>query len=170
MIGERPTFVEDEHWRPKGAWQSEDVFSDGTLRLIGLLWALQEGKGPLLLEEPELSLHPEVVSYIPQMFARAQRQQGRQLLVSTHSSEILRDEGIGLDEVLLLFPGEGGTVVKPSGSLAEVKTLLEGGQSLADIVIPQTRPQRAYQLTLFGELESPNATKAQRDVTKKANK
>ena len=62
-----------EHWRAKGAWQSEDVFSDGTLRLIGLLWALQEGKGPLLLEEPELSLHPEVVSYIPQMFARAQR-------------------------------------------------------------------------------------------------
>ena len=153
-----------EHWRPKRAWQSEDVFSDGTLRLIGLLWALQEGKGPLLLEEPELSLHPEVVSRIPQMFARAQRRYERQLLVSTHSSEILRDEGIGLDEVLLLFPGEEGTTVRPAGSLQQVKTLLEEGQSLADIVIPQTRPQKAYQLTLFGELEPSGAQKTRRRV------
>ncbi len=26
-----------EHWRPQGAWQTEDLFSDGTLRLMGLL-------------------------------------------------------------------------------------------------------------------------------------
>jgi hypothetical protein len=30
-------------------WQREDQFSDGT-RLLGLLWALQEGDGLLLLE------------------------------------------------------------------------------------------------------------------------
>ncbi len=47
-----------EHWRAKGAKQNEDQFSDGTLRLLGLLWSLLEGNGPLLLEEPELSLHP----------------------------------------------------------------------------------------------------------------
>ena len=38
-----------------GARQNESDFSDGTLRLIGLLWALEEeGKnaGPVLLEEP----------------------------------------------------------------------------------------------------------------------
>jgi predicted ATPase len=29
-----------EHWRPRGAWQSEEHFSDGTLRLLGLLWAV----------------------------------------------------------------------------------------------------------------------------------
>jgi predicted ATPase len=149
-----------EHWRPQGAWQTEDLFSDGTLRLIGLLWALQEGKGVLLLEEPELSLHPEVIRYIPQMFARTQRKYGRQVLVSTHSSEILRDEGIGLDEVLLLFPGEGGTTVKPAGSIEEVRILLEQGQSLADIVIPQTRPRKAYQLTLFGDRDEVGARKA----------
>ncbi|NTW36998.1 MAG: ATP-binding protein, partial [Syntrophobacteraceae bacterium] len=150
------------HWRPQGAWQTEDLFSDGTLRLIGLLWALMEGRGVLLLEEPELSLHPEVIRYIPQMFARTQRRFGQQVLVSTHSSEILRDEGIGLDEVLLLFPGEGGTTVKPAGSIEEVRILLEQGQSLADIVIPQTRPQKAYQLTLFGDQEEVGARKARR--------
>jgi predicted ATPase len=41
-----------EHWRPDAGKQREEQFSDGTLRLIGLLWALQEGDGLLLLEEP----------------------------------------------------------------------------------------------------------------------
>ena len=50
------------HWRPPGAWQTEERFSDGTLRLIGFLWvAMEPGKGPLLLEEPELSLHADIV-------------------------------------------------------------------------------------------------------------
>lgn len=137
-----------EHWRPQGAWQTEEHFSDGTLRLIGLLWALLEGTGPLLLEEPELSLHPEVVRYIPQMFARVQRHSGRQALISTHSSEMLRDDGIGLDEVLLLLPGEEGTMVKPTGSFSQMRTLLEQGHNLADAVIPQTRPERVQQLIL----------------------
>lgn len=140
-----------EHWRPRGAWQTEEHFSDGTLRLLGLLWALQEGTGPLLLEEPELSLHSEVVRYIPQMFARVQRRSGRQVLVSTHSSDMLRDEGIGLDEVLLLLPESEGTLVKPAGSFQEVKVLVEQGHSLADAAIPQTRPDKVQQLALFEE-------------------
>ena len=88
-----------EHWRPQGAWQTEEQFSDGTLRLMGLLWVALEGGGPLLLEEPELSLHPEIVRFLPQMFARMQRRTGRQIILSTHSPDLLRDDGIGLDEV-----------------------------------------------------------------------
>lgn len=141
-----------EHWRPQGAWQTEDQFSDGTLRLMGLLWAALDGDGPLLLEEPELSLHPEVVRFIPQLFARIQRKFQRQVFISTHSSDILRDEGIGLDEVLLLQPGENGTRVRLAESLQEVKRLLESGIGLAEAIIPQTRPQQAEQLTLFADL------------------
>lgn len=44
------------HWRAQGVWQQEDQFSDGTLRLLGLLWSLLESDSVLLLEEPELSL------------------------------------------------------------------------------------------------------------------
>ena len=106
-----------EHWRPQGAWQTEDQFSDGTLRLLGLLWAIVDNGGPLLLEEPELSLHPEVVRFLPQMFARMQRRTGRQIMTSTHSTDLLRDEGIGLDEVLLLTPGPEGTVVRTAEPL-----------------------------------------------------
>lgn len=139
------------HWRPQGAWQTEEQFSDGTLRLMGLLWATLDGSGPLLLEEPELSLHPEVVRFLPQMFARIQRRTGRQVLISTHSPDLLRDEGIGVDEVLLLIPSPEGTQINRASDLSEVDALLKGGVSLADSVIPLTRPTNAEQLALFAE-------------------
>jgi predicted ATPase len=137
------------HWRPQGAWQQEDQFSDGTLRLMGLLWSMLEGSGPLLLEEPELSLHPEVVRFMPQIFARIQRRSGRQILLSTHSADLLRDEGIGLDEVLLLIPSSEGTEVKAANAFKEIEMLLKGGISMADAVIPRTRPEKSEQLALF---------------------
>src|SRR3990172_4602478 len=139
------------HWRAQGAWQTEEDFSDGTLRLMGLLWAALEGSGPLLLEEPELSLHPDVVRFVPQMFARIQRRTGRQILISTHSMDLLRDEGIGLDEVLLLEPGTEGTSVAPAGSVRAIRDLLQGGLNLAEAVMPRTRPKQAQQLMLFGD-------------------
>lgn len=139
-----------EHWRPQGAWQAEDQFSDGTLRLLGLLWVVLDGTGPLLLEEPELSLHPDVVRFVPQMLARMQRHTARQVMLSTHSSDLLHDEGIGLDEVLLLIPGEEGTTVRPASEFREIEALLKGGSSLAEAVIPRTRPPNAGQLSLFG--------------------
>ena len=140
------------HWRPPGAWQTEDQFSDGTLRLIGFLWAAMEGrKGPLLLEEPELSLHAGIVRMLPQMLARAQRRTGRQMFLATHSSELLHDAGIGLDETLLLTPGPEGTDVTPAGSPQEVRDLLEGGLSLGDIVISRTQPDHVQRLGRFDE-------------------
>lgn len=139
------------HWRPQGAWQTEEQFSDGTLRLTGLLWAVLDGAGPLLLEEPELSLHTEVVRFVPQMLARVQAKTSRQVILSTHSADLLRDEGIGLDEVLLLLPDAEGTQVSVAGTFAEVRALLEGGLTLAEAVIPLTRPARVEQLALFGK-------------------
>ena len=119
-----------EHWRPQGAWQAEEQFSDGTLRLLGLLWASLEGAGPLLLEEPELSLHPDVVRFIPQMFARIQRRSGRQVLTSTHSPDLLRDDGIGLNEVLLLSPEMRGLPSVRQTSLWKLRNSLKVVQAL----------------------------------------
>lgn len=141
-----------EHWRPKGAWQNEDQFSDGTLRMIGFLWALLDGRGPLLLEEPELSLHPEVVEFIPQMMARLQKHISRQIFVSTHSTDLLKDEGIGLNEVLLLIPTDEGTEVRPAKKDEEIIRLLNGGLTMAEAVFPKTKPANASQLLLnFGK-------------------
>ena len=142
-----------EHWRPKGAKQREDQFSDGTLRLIGLLWALLDGDSLLLLEEPELSLNSGIVSKLPALMHRLQQQkrsrQKRQVMLSTHSADLLSDKGIGGEEVLLLLPSTEGTDVKVASSIREIRDLLEGGLSVADAVLPRTVPWDAHQMVLF---------------------
>jgi predicted ATPase len=140
-----------DHWRPNAGWQSEDQLSDGTLRLFGLLWAFLDGQGPLLLEEPELSLHPEVVRFLPSIMARIERSRSRQIFVSTHSSDLLRDPGIGLDEVMLLTPSKEGTAVSLAAEVSEVVALLQGGDSVADAVLPRAKPRLVDQLALFGD-------------------
>ena len=86
------------------------------------------------------------------MFARMQRRTGRQILVSTHSPELLRDDGIGLDEVLLFLPDDEGTWVTAMTEKPDVRQLLDNGLTLADVVIPQTRPAQSQQLTRFGDV------------------
>lgn len=52
-----------QNWRQSSTRQNETEFSDGTLRLIGLLWAVVStpaNGGVLLLEEPELSLNAAI--------------------------------------------------------------------------------------------------------------
>jgi len=139
-----------EHWRPKAGWQSEEHLSDGTLRLIGLLWAFLDGDHPLLLEEPELSLHSGVVRHIPAMMSRAGRKAGRQIILSTHSRDLLLDKGIGPQEVVLLIPSQEATRAELAASDREIRALLEGGVPIADAVLPRTAPEQAAQLALFG--------------------
>ena len=138
-----------KHWRPRGAKQREDQFSDGTLRLIGLLWSLIEGDSMLLLEEPEPSLNSGIVRKLPALMYRIQRQKKRQILISTHSSDLLSDPGIGGEEVLLLTPSEEGTKVELASSIEEIRDLLEGGLTVADAALPRTVPSDILQLDLF---------------------
>ncbi len=138
-----------EHWRPMGARQREDQFSDGTLRLIALLWSLLEGEGLLLLEEPELSLNAAVIRALPSIIHRLQRKQKRQVIISTHSADLLSDKGIGGEEVLVLEPTLEGTEVEVASTIQEVKDLLESGFSVAEAVIPRTEPATGEQLLLF---------------------
>ncbi|RME77204.1 MAG: chromosome segregation protein SMC [Chloroflexi bacterium] len=138
-----------EHWRPSGAKQDESQFSDGTLRLLGLLWTVFEGSGPLLLEEPEISLHPELVRRLPSVFYRLtrERKQPRQIIISTHSEEMLRDEGIAPTEVLLLQPSPNGTEISLPDE-ADIRAMREGRLTAADVLMPKVAPQNIHQLEL----------------------
>lgn len=143
--------VKYSHWRPQGAKQQENVFSDGTLRLIALLWSLFDAEGPLLLEEPELSLHDGVVSLLPGIFARIDRgrkKKVRQVFVTTHSTSLLSDPGIGSNEVLRLEPGREGVLVR-SADEQERKLIQDEGLTVADVMLPKTRPENLQQLSLF---------------------
>lgn len=136
-----------QHWRPQGAYQNETQFSDGTLRLIGLLWALQEKTGPLLLEEPELSLHEAIVRKLAPFIHRAQRtSQGRQVLLSTHSVDLLSDEGISPEEIVLVEPTDNGSRATLGASIPGVKKLMQSGIPASEAVLPRTRTN---QLELF---------------------
>ena len=137
-----------EHWRSKGAKQREDQFSDGTLRLLGLLWSLLESDSLLLLEEPELSLNSGIISKLPALMYRLQRQKKRQIILSTHSPDLLVDKGIAGQEVILLIPSSEGTKVELASSIQEVRDLLEGGLSVAEAVMPRTIPTNIHQLEL----------------------
>ena len=108
-----------------------------------------EGDAPLLLEEPELSLHSEIVKKLPVLLAKLQRQTRRQLFISTHSWDLLSEKGIGGEEVVMLTPGQEGTEAKLAASTKEVQELLAEGLSIADAALPFTAPPQLQQLDLF---------------------
>ncbi len=131
------------NWRVSGARQDERDLSDGTLRLIGLLWSLVEvgRKGaPVLLEEPELSLHPGVIRMLPTVLARAQRSNRAQIILTTHSPELLSDEGIRADEVLILVPTAEGTSGVVLSTDEHAMQLLDSGLTVAEVALPLTEP------------------------------
>lgn len=136
------------HWRVHAAKQNESQFSDGTLRLLGLLWTTFEGDGPLLLEEPEISLHPEVVRRLPAIFSRINRSRKipRQIIISTHSEEMLRDPGIGPEEVLRLEPSPSGTLLQRADEAD--RQAMRAGLTAADVLMPKAAPKNVQQMVL----------------------
>lgn len=138
-----------KHWRGHGSWQREDQFSDGTLRLLGLLWALQEGDGLLLLEEPELSLNDAITEHIPLIIDRVlrMRKSSRQVLISTHSDNLIAEVG-DPQAVLLLEPSGNGSIIRTPN---ETETqAMEHGLNPAEVLLPKTRPEQIDQMGLFG--------------------
>jgi predicted ATPase len=143
--------VKFNHWRGIPSNQREDQFSDGTLRLIGLLWSLLSGDSLLLLEEPELSLHTGIVRQLAPLIHRLQKTKSgrRQVILSTHSEELLRHRSIDPNEVLMLVPGEdGSTQIIPASTDEAIRALLVHGMSIADAVMPRTVAPDANQLLL----------------------
>ncbi|MBI2718922.1 MAG: AAA family ATPase [Rhizobiales bacterium] len=136
------------HWRPNYSYQTEEVFSDGTLRLLGFLWAIGDRRGPLLLEEPELSLNDQIARQLPQMVARMQRQSGRQVLMTTHS-EALISEGVGLHEVHRLVPSDNGTTIETASDNPNIAGQVKAGFTVGESAMPLAHPQGIENLGLF---------------------
>lgn len=138
-----------QHHRPKAGWQTEEQFSDGTLRLIGILWSLLEGSSMLLMEEPEISLNNEVVRQIPVIIDRLQRgrKRKRQVVISTHSEAMLENKGIDGRGVVLLEAASEGT--KGRALTEDELRRLAVGFSVAEVVLPKTRPETVEQLGLW---------------------
>lgn len=141
-----------EHWRPNAGKQDETDFSDGTLRLIALLWTIMENKGILLLEEPELSLHNAIVSRLPFLFAQSQKSKKvkRQYIVTSHSETLLSDESISMNDVLRFVPTPKGTVCQVLSQNEQCMEEHKNGVPIAEMVESVTAPPQIRQLRIPG--------------------
>ena len=88
--------------------------SDGTLRAVGALTALfqEDEAGPptlVAIEEPETALHPAAVGVL--LGAMRSVSDHTQVLVTTHSPELLHSDDVRTDELLAVSAETGVTVI-----------------------------------------------------------
>lgn len=138
-----------KHWRPDAGWQREDQFSDGTLRLLGIMWSLLDGDSLLLLEEPELSLNESIVRQIPVLLWQMQRQAKyrRQVFVTTHSEALLEHTSVDPRDVVRLEPSSDGT--HASTATAQEIALVAAGYNVAQAMVKKMPLGQIDQLSIF---------------------
>ena len=90
--------------------------SDGTLRALGILVALFQGGDehrPSLvgIEEPEVALHPAAAGLVREALMRASEHS--QILVTSHSPELLDDARIAVDSLVAVTADAGSTQIAP---------------------------------------------------------
>lgn len=90
--------------------------SDGTLRALGILVALFQGNrdySPTLvgIEEPETALHPAASAALREALARASEQ--TQIIVTSHSPDLLDETGLSADSFLAVVSEGGETRIAP---------------------------------------------------------
>lgn len=87
--------------------------SDGTLRALGLLTAVYQRPAPSLLvvEEPEASIHPGALGAVLDLLRHASKRM--QIVVTTHSPEILDADWIRDDHLRIVHWQEGATRILP---------------------------------------------------------
>lgn len=77
------------------------LLSDGTISLFALIVALYfERKSPVILEEPVRGIHPHLAPKIVDMMRDVSERMGRQIIITTHSPEMIKYAGI--EHILLL--------------------------------------------------------------------
>jgi predicted ATPase len=92
--------------------------SDGTVRALGILVALFQsgnGAGPRVrlvgIEEPEIALHPAAAGLLLNGLREAS--QNKQVIVTSHSPDLLDDEGLDPKSILAVYAEGGSTHVAP---------------------------------------------------------
>jgi predicted ATPase len=87
--------------------------SEGTLRILGLLLAVFQPLRPsvLVIEEPEATVHPAAAELVVQVLLNAA--QDRQVLITTHSPDILDAKELADNQIRVVTMEAGRTVIAP---------------------------------------------------------
>ena len=138
--------------------------SDGTLRALGVITALLQSsnggarkKVPLVgIEEPEVALHPGAAGVLRDALTSASRH--TQVIVTSHSPDLLDDKSISDDNILAVINKNGQTIIGPVDAagrssirdkLFTAGELLRLSQLTPDVAEVQATPES--QLELFGK-------------------
>ncbi|MFP4052548.1 MAG: AAA family ATPase [Phycisphaerae bacterium] len=131
--------------------------SDGTLRALGVLLAVFQGKGgaygraPLVgIEEPESALHPAAATTLAEATIEASK--GTQVIVTSHSPELLDLSEIGENNILGVVSENGTTQVARviEGSRKALRQgLFTAGELLRMEQLMPCREDNGRQLPLF---------------------
>ena len=140
--------------------------SDGTLRALGVLTALfQSANGgskrvPLVgIEEPEAAVHPGAAGVLRDALRAAA--ENTQILVTSHSPDLLDDKDVSDEWVLSVVNDAGETKIGPVNEedrslmrdrLFTAGELLKQGQLTPDLQVINQTPAKQYEL--FGRAES----------------
>ncbi len=103
----------------KDAWRFDaENMSDGTLRALGVLVALfqrpaTDGRAVRLvgIEEPETALHPGAAAVLRSALFEASRH--TQVIVTSHSPDLLDDKGISAENIVSVTSRGGETILGP---------------------------------------------------------
>jgi predicted ATPase len=137
--------------------------SDGTLRALGVLTALFQGNrdyAPTLvgIEEPETALHPAASAALREALTRASEH--TQIIVTSHSPDLLDDRGLSADSLLAVVAEGGETRIAPldmasreamRSQLFSAGELLRLNQLAPDASVLAAQAQ--CQAELFGAIE-----------------
>jgi len=148
-------FVKDKtgvpHLEATGSKQQQEQLSDGTLRLIGFLFALLDNKGVMLFEEPEINPDSGIISQLPEFISTIQRSKksksDSQVLIATHSYDILANSVISIDEVFVLNNTKKGTTIEKVGNISEIESMIDAGFSISDAIILYTKTKETEKLS-----------------------
>ena len=111
-LGTELVFYSDTPVRGASGVYSHEQFSEGTLRLLGLLFdlaTLPRDTSVVLIEEPETFLQASVVRSLPSLLAEVAMNRDVQMVISTHSPELIDSELVLPSQVLLLRSENGET-------------------------------------------------------------
>ena len=123
--------------------------SDGTLRMLAILVALFQKSERLSLvgiEEPEMGVHPAAAGVVFESLHEASL--SRQVLVTSHSSDLLDRDDVEIDSILAVSAEDGATLIGPldegKKNVLRKKLGTAGELLRRDMLIPERAPIPAH--------------------------
>ena len=121
-----------------------DNMSDGTLHALGILLALFQSSGGaggvrvVGIEEPETALHPDAAGVLSDVLLDAS--QRVQVIVTTHSADLLDRESVPVDSILPVVAADGESKIGPLDEVGR-SVLREGTFTAGELLrIDQLHP------------------------------